>query len=63
MVWLKMPNERPCGTCGGVVEHWVLLQGDGPRVAEAIFCPVCYPVWLHVTGAGTNRSLRSWGEQ
>lgn len=42
MAWARMPDEYPCETCGAAVEHWVLLKGDGPRVAEATFCPVCY---------------------
>ena len=43
MAWVKMPNERHCRTCGVVVEQWVLLKGPGHQVAEATFCPVCYP--------------------
>ena len=43
MAWVKTADERRCGTCGVVVEQWVLLKGPGHQVAEATFCPVCYP--------------------
>lgn len=42
-MWVKIPGERCCGTCGVVVEQWILYNGLGHRVAEANFCPVCYP--------------------
>lgn len=43
MKWLKTSDERSCGTCGVVVEHWVLHRNGGYQVAEATFCPICYP--------------------
>lgn len=42
-MWVKIPGERRCGTCGVVVDRWILHNGFGHRVAEANFCSVCYP--------------------
>ncbi len=43
VMWVKMPSERRCGSCGVVVERWVLHNKLGHRVAKATFCSVCYP--------------------
>ena len=43
MMWIKTPSERHCGTCGVLVEKWVLHNNLGHTAAETIFCPVCYP--------------------
>lgn len=43
MKWLKTPDERCCGMCGVVVEHWVLHKNEEHQVADATFCPICYP--------------------
>ncbi len=43
MKWLKTPDERRCETCGVVVEHWILYRNERHQVAEATFCPICYP--------------------
>ena len=50
MKWLNTPDERRCGTCGVIVEHWVLHRNEGHQVAEATFCPVCYPDLKSVFG-------------
>lgn len=42
-MWVKIRGERRCDTCGEVVERWILYNDHGHRVAEASFCPVCYP--------------------
>lgn len=43
MTWVKMPNDVPCSTCGTGVEIWVVLRAAGQKIAEATFCPICYP--------------------
>ncbi|MFQ5917270.1 MAG: hypothetical protein ACE5I0_05590 [Candidatus Binatia bacterium] len=43
MAWVRTADQRCCGTCGMVIEHWVLLKGPSNQVAEATFCPVCHP--------------------
>lgn len=42
-MWVKSPSERRCGACDAVIERWVLHNDRGHNVAEATFCPVCYP--------------------
>ncbi|MFQ5932650.1 MAG: hypothetical protein ACE5MM_09590 [Nitrospiraceae bacterium] len=42
-MWIKTPSQRDCGTCGVLVEKWLLHNNLGHTVAETIFCPVCYP--------------------
>ena len=43
MAWIKSLDVRRCGTCGIVGERWVLQNNHGRQVADATFCPVCYP--------------------
>ena len=43
MIWVKTENERHCGNCGLVLGKWILHSDQGHRVAEANFCPLCYP--------------------
>jgi hypothetical protein len=43
MSWVEMPKEQPCAICGTAVELWVVLKSAGRKVAEATFCPICYP--------------------
>jgi hypothetical protein len=43
MGWVKSRDGRRCGMCGVVVEHWVLQNNHGQQVADARFCPSCYP--------------------
>jgi hypothetical protein len=43
MAWIRSRDVRRCGTCGIVVERWVLQNNHGHQVADATFCPVCYP--------------------
>jgi len=43
MAWIKSLDGRRCGTCGIVVERWVLQNNHGRQVADATFCPACYP--------------------
>ncbi len=43
MAWVKTADERRCGNCGAGEERWALHHDHGHRVAEATFCPVCYP--------------------
>jgi len=43
MAWIKSLDVRRCGTCGIVVERWVLQNNQGRQVADATFCPACYP--------------------
>lgn len=43
MTWVKTQDERRCETCGVVIDHWFLQKNQGYQVAEATFCPVCYP--------------------
>lgn len=42
-MWIKSLDGRRCGTCGVVGEHWVLQNNHGRHVADATFCPACYP--------------------
>lgn len=42
-MWIMVPSKRCCSTCGVGIERWVLHDDRGHRVAEATFCPVCYP--------------------
>lgn len=43
MAWTKGLDGRACGTCGIVIERWVLRNNHGHQVAAATFCPACYP--------------------
>ncbi len=43
MVWVKASEKRRCGNCGILVERWVLQRNSRRKVAEATFCPTCYP--------------------
>ncbi len=43
MGWVRLSHEYPCETCGGPVHRWVRLTTKGGRIAEATFCPVCFP--------------------
>ena len=42
MAWIKSSDGGRCGTCGIVLERWVLQNNHGRQVADATFCPVCY---------------------
>lgn len=43
MAWIKSLDGRRCATCGMVVERWALRDNHGYEVADATFCPMCYP--------------------
>jgi hypothetical protein len=42
-MWLKISEDRFCPNCEVPIEHWVLYGQSGRIVAEATFCPICYP--------------------
>jgi len=42
-VWLRIAESRLCPNCYVSTEHWVLYGQTGRTVAEATFCPICYP--------------------
>jgi len=41
MEWVKLPNLRPCETCGTALQHWVRLMTNGQRSIDVTFCPLC----------------------
>lgn len=43
MTWIQLPHNGPCETCGTEVEVWVILRCGRRKMAEASFCPTCYP--------------------
>lgn len=42
-MWVRASDKRRCGNCGILVERWVLQRNPRRQVAEATFCPTCYP--------------------